>query len=87
MLDQGIKKFPAFDKLHLMRGQLEERVGNREAARAAYQAGLRRCVHSVPLWTSLARLEESSKNLPRARAFLEQVILSPPKPLPPLLHT
>lgn len=73
MLEQGIKKFPAFDKLYLMRGQLEERIGNREAAKAAYQGGLRRCMHSVPLWTSLARLEESSKNLPRARAFLEQV--------------
>lgn len=56
-----------------MRGQLEERAGNREAAKAAYQIGLRRCTHSVPIWTSLARLEETSGSLARARAILEQV--------------
>jgi len=77
MLEQGIKKFPTFDKLYLMRGQLEERLGNKDAAKAAYQGGLRRCIHSTPLWTSLARLEENSKNLSRARAFLEQVTSSP----------
>ena len=56
-----------------MRAQLEERLGHTEAAKAAYQMGLRRCIHSTPLWTSLARLEERSGNLARARAFLEQV--------------
>lgn len=59
-----------------MRGQLEERQGNKEAARAAYQLGLRRCVHSTALWTSLARLEEKAGNLARARAVLEQVSLA-----------
>lgn len=74
LLEEAVKRFPTFDKLYLMRGQLEERAGNREAAKAAYQLGLRRCQSSAPLWTSLARLEENSKNLARARAILEQVL-------------
>lgn len=71
-----MKRFPNFDKLYLMRGQLEERAGNREAAKAAYQLGLRRCISSTPLWVSLSRLEEKSNNLARARAILEQVRLA-----------
>ena len=75
LLEEGITKFPAFDKLYLMLGQLEERQGRPDAARAAYQAGLRRCLSSIPLWTSVARLEESLGALGRARALLEQVFL------------
>ena len=77
LLEEGIRLFPTFDKLYLMRAQLEERLGHTEAAKAAYQMGLRRCIHSTPLWTSLARLEERSGNLARARAFLEQVAATP----------
>lgn len=58
-----------------MRGQLEGRVGNKEAARAAFQQGLRRCIKSAPLWISLARLEEDNENLPKARSILEQARL------------
>lgn len=78
ILEEGIKRFPHFDKLSLMRGQLEARAGHREAAKAAYQAGLRRCIHSAPLWTSLARLEENAGNLARARVYLEQARLKNP---------
>ncbi len=58
LLDDGLKKFPYFDKLWLMLGQLEERRGAAEAARHAYQEGIKRSMHSVPLWRSAARLEE-----------------------------
>ena len=71
-----MKQFPYFDKLYLMRGQLEERAGNKQAAKAAYKVGYERCSSSAPLWTSLARLEEREGNLARARAILEQVIIS-----------
>ncbi|KAK9864076.1 hypothetical protein WJX84_010213, partial [Apatococcus fuscideae] len=37
LLLEGLSKFPDFDKLHLMLGQLEERQNNTEAARQAYQ--------------------------------------------------
>lgn len=78
ILEEAIRRFPAFDKLYLMRGQLEERAGNREAAKAAYNAGLKRCIHSAPLWISLAKLEETSKNFSRARVVLEQARLKNP---------
>ena len=70
---EGISKFPYFHKLYLMLGQLEERRGNTEAARAAYQNGLKRCMSSAPLWRSLSRLEEHGSAVGKARNFLEQV--------------
>lgn len=73
LLEEGVRRFPYFDKLHLMRGQLEERVGRLDAARAAYEAGLRRCLSSAPLWVSAARLEEQAGAVGKARARLEQV--------------
>ena len=39
LLAAAFERFPGFDKLHLMRGQLEERAGDLAAARAAYQTG------------------------------------------------
>jgi pre-mRNA-processing factor 6 len=73
LLEEGIKRFPTFDKLYLMLGQLEERLGNTEGARAAYRAGIVRCMTSIPLWLSSARLEEATGNVAKARALLEQV--------------
>lgn len=55
MLEEGLRRFPTFPKLWLMLGQLEERLGRLDAARAAYMGGLKRCVSSVPLWRSAAR--------------------------------
>lgn len=46
----GLERYPYFDKLWLMLGQLEERQGAAAAARQAYQNGLKRCITSVPLW-------------------------------------
>ena len=45
LLEEGLQRFPAFDKLWLMLGQLEERRGRAAAARTAYQNGLKRCIH------------------------------------------
>jgi pre-mRNA-processing factor 6 len=42
LLEQSIVLFPAFDKFYLMLGQLEERQGRQDAARAVYRCvGLR----------------------------------------------
>jgi len=79
LLEEGIKRFPTFEKHYLMLGQLEEREGRMEAARTAYRTGLGRCMTSVPLWTSAAHLEESMNNLSKARALLEQGRLRSPK--------
>eukprot|EP00198_Chlamydomonas_reinhardtii_P003302 XP_001692638.1 splicing factor, component of the U4/U6-U5 snRNP complex [Chlamydomonas reinhardtii] len=81
LLEEGIRRFPAFEKFYLMLGQLEARPGGggAEAARAAYRAGLARCPDSIPLWRSAARLEEEAGNVARARALLEQARLKNPK--------
>ena len=73
LLQEGIAKFPYFDKLYLMLGQLEQSAGSPDAARAAFQAGLKRCMGSAPLWRSVARLEEGAGAVGKARALLDQV--------------
>jgi pre-mRNA-processing factor 6 len=50
LLKAALERFPYFDKLWLMLGQLEQRQGAIVAARLAYQNGLKRCISSVPLW-------------------------------------
>lgn len=50
LLKAALERFPDFDKLWLMLGQLEERQRATAAARQAYQNGLKRCINSVPLW-------------------------------------
>ncbi len=75
---EGISKFPYFHKFYLMLGQLNERQGKADAARAAYQDGLKRCMTSVPLWRSLSRLEETAGMVGKARNVLEQVRSSLP---------
>lgn len=72
LLKAALERFPDFDKLWLMLGQLEERQRATAAARQAYQNGLKRCINSVPLWRAAARLEEQAGNMSKARATLEQ---------------
>ncbi len=36
---EGIRRFPSFEKFYLMLGQLEQRAGNVESARTAYRCG------------------------------------------------
>lgn len=36
---EGIRRFPTFEKFYLMLGQLEQRAGNVEGARTAYRWG------------------------------------------------
>lgn len=86
LLREGIKKFPDFHKLYLMLGQLQERQGQTEAARKTYLDGLKRCMDSVPLWRSVARLEEAAGSVAKARALLEQV-KTLPWPTPYLLQS
>lgn len=44
----------------------------------AYQDGIRRCMGSIPLWRSSARLEEKAGAVGKARAILEQARLKNP---------
>lgn len=58
LLEEGLTRFPTAWKLHLMAGALAERQGEVERARAAYHAGIKRCLDCVPLWIAAAALEE-----------------------------
>ncbi len=44
----------------------------------AYQDGIRRCMGSIPLWRSSARIEEKAGAVGKARAILEQARLKNP---------
>ncbi|KXZ45962.1 hypothetical protein GPECTOR_49g546 [Gonium pectorale] len=79
LLEEGIRRFPTFEKFYLMLGQLEQRAGNVDGARTAYRNGLARCPNCIPLWRSAARLEEEAGGgVARARALLEQARLRNP---------
>ncbi|GJQ15786.1 hypothetical protein GpartN1_g7577.t1 [Galdieria partita] len=74
LLEQGLSKHPEEPKLWLMLGQWHERQEppQYEEARAAYSSGLQHCPTCVPLWVSLAYLEEKANKWTRARAILEK---------------
>ncbi|GBF98664.1 hypothetical protein Rsub_11658 [Raphidocelis subcapitata] len=79
LLEEGLRRHPAFWKLWLMLGQLEERQGRTDAARTAYAAGIKRCPECVPLWRAAARVEENAGAVGKARAVLEQARQRIPK--------
>jgi pre-mRNA-processing factor 6 len=78
-LEDAIKKFPQFDKLHMIRGQIYDSRGDIPAARQAYAQGCRSCPKSVPLWILSARLEIKAGVIIKARSLLERARLSNPK--------
>jgi pre-mRNA-processing factor 6 len=74
-LQEAIAKYPQFDKLHMMRGQILEDRGEVVQARAAYAQGCRSCAKSIPLWILSARLEEKAGVTIKARSLLEKARL------------
>lgn len=64
-----------------MKGQIENQKGQKDAARETYNSGLKKVPagQSVPLWLLLARLEEQSGLLTKARSVLEKGRLRNPK--------
>ncbi|KAK3931821.1 Pre-mRNA-processing factor 6 [Frankliniella fusca] len=81
LLSEAIKVFPDFPKLWLMKGQIEVQKNLKDAARETYNSGLKKVPagQSVALWLLLARLEESSGLLTKARSVLEKGRLKNPK--------
>ncbi|KAI9593347.1 PRP1 splicing factor, N-terminal-domain-containing protein [Syncephalis fuscata] len=79
MLDEALKRFPTFDKLWMIRGQIFESMGQIPKAREAFVEGCRQCPRSITLWILSARLEEQAGVLIKARALLERARLRNPK--------
>jgi pre-mRNA-processing factor 6 len=71
LLDEALTRFPKFDKLWLMRAQLEE-ANNKNEALAIYARGVSSCPNSIPLWICMSRLVEQVRGTSQARATLEQ---------------
>lgn len=78
-LEQAIAKYPRFDKLHLIRGQIFDGRGETVNARNAYAQGCKSCPKSIPLWILSARLEEKAGVTIKARSLLEKARLYNPK--------
>ncbi|WVQ82167.1 hypothetical protein IAT38_004295 [Cryptococcus sp. DSM 104549] len=78
-LAEAIKRFPAFDKLYMIRGQIYESRDESKLAQEAYTQGCRACQKSVPLWILSARLEEKGGRVIKARSVLERARLFNPK--------
>ncbi|XP_065843636.1 pre-mRNA-processing factor 6-like [Oscarella lobularis] len=76
---EGLKVYPDFDKLWMMRGQIAEEQGNAEKAREHYTLGLRKCPQSIPLWLLLSKLEQKAGNVTKARSVLENARQKNPK--------
>ncbi|KAG8983104.1 hypothetical protein FRB94_009193 [Tulasnella sp. JGI-2019a] len=78
-VDAGLKKFPTFPKLHMLKGQILTDAKDIPAARAAYVIGVKACPKSVPLWLLSSRLEEQDGRAIKARSLLEKARLVNPK--------
>jgi predicted negative regulator of RcsB-dependent stress response len=78
-LDEGIAKFPTFDKLYMIKGQIFQDRGEVAQARETYAKAVKVCSKSVPLWILASRLEEKAGVVIKARSLLEKARLVNPK--------
>lgn len=78
-LEEAIKKFPTFDKMYMIKGQIHEDRSEIPLARETYAKGVKACPKSVPLWLLSTRLEEKAGITIKARALLEKARMQNPK--------
>lgn len=78
-LEEAIKKFPTFDKLYMIKGQIHEDRSEIPLARETYAKGVKACPKSIPLWLLSTRLEEKAGITIKARALLEKARMQNPK--------
>ncbi|KAI8344399.1 PRP1 splicing factor, N-terminal-domain-containing protein [Chlamydoabsidia padenii] len=80
LLDQGLALYPTFDKLWMIKGQVENLdLDKTTAARETYNKAVKHCPKSIPLWIQLAQLEEKLDMVTKARNTLEKARFSNPK--------
>lgn len=72
-VDEGIKSYPNFAKLWMMKGQLCELQGKTEEAIRTYADAVKVNKHSIPLWILYSNIVEKSRGgVVRARSILEK---------------
>lgn len=80
LLDTALQKYADFDKLWMIKGQIEsDDVSDLNKARETYAKAVKACPKSIPLWILASRLEEKANLLIRGRALLERARLLNPK--------
>ena len=84
LIDDGLQKYPKFDKLYMMGGQicsedLETKESNLNRARKFYQKGIEKCPKCVTLWILVSALEENAVGCTKARSILDLARLKNPK--------
>jgi pre-mRNA-processing factor 6 len=67
LLSKAVELFPGFDKLWMIKGQIEaDEWNNSFAARETYAKALKSCPNSSTLWILAAKLEEKAGLLEKA---------------------
>ncbi|CAH7689019.1 PRP1 splicing factor, N-terminal-domain-containing protein [Phakopsora pachyrhizi] len=79
LTQQALAKFPASEKLHMIKGQILEFKNDINGAREAYSTGTKRCPRSITLWILSSRLEERVGLTIKARAIMERARHHNPK--------
>jgi pre-mRNA-processing factor 6 len=68
----GLSKFPTFPKLWVMAIQVDGELGNIDGAREAYNRAILHVPANLLVYVAMARVEQATENLPKARAVLEK---------------
>ncbi|KAI7882461.1 hypothetical protein K492DRAFT_206195 [Lichtheimia hyalospora FSU 10163] len=80
LLQEGLQRYPTFDKLWAIKGQVEdEALNNSSKARETYNKAVKNCPKSTLLWILLAKLEEKMGMVTKARSTLEKARYTNPK--------
>lgn len=77
--DTCIPRFPNCAKFYLQLGQIYHDLGQVEASHTAFEGGTKALPHNIPLWISLARVEEVDfKRFAKARSVFDVALLKNP---------
>mmetsp|Transcript_23097 Transcript_23097/g.56930 ORF Transcript_23097/g.56930 Transcript_23097/m.56930 type:complete len:966 (-) Transcript_23097:92-2989(-) len=87
LLQEGLKKYPNFDKMWMMLVQAHRKANNIDKAREAYAEGCVKCPRSINLWLVAVRFEIEAGQVNKARSLLEKARLKNPKSPPLWLET
>jgi pre-mRNA-processing factor 6 len=72
VINNGLKLFPDFPKLWMMKGQILEQQMFYDQAREVYQESVKKCPTSIPLWLLFSSLEIKLNQIIKARSILEK---------------
>ncbi|KAJ3223282.1 hypothetical protein HK099_001323 [Clydaea vesicula] len=73
LLDEALVKFPSFEKLWMIKGQIQDiELNDLASARQTYANAVKQCPRCITLWILSSRLEEKAGVLIKGRAILEK---------------